>query len=291
MGEAADTRAIFVDTSVQILRIIGSKGHKTRIRERLDKYGLIVTSLVVRQEFNRRFLTEMRYLIEQLDRRDSLPDLLHHLNQGLGPFHRRKAVICIAIVTTFLERQVFSESTEEQRDRFRVYLEMLLEGGLDDFDEMVHHVIEESDCAAGRISIRRKGSRYDFGHEKCSRHPNCKIQAMLLEKVAAVTALQSALEALPKPAPTNELESARNFFEKVAKDPECVRGCEPCLKVGDAIIAVKSAGIPSFYTKNYKESRHLAPALGQTLIVRPNREDLDDIVCAPGEPITVFGNK
>ena len=186
-------------------------------------------------------------------------------------------------------KRVFGiQSADEEMDRFRAYLEMLLEGGLDEFDSMVDHVIQDSGCSAGSVAIRRVGSRYDFGHDKCSRHSDCRIRAMLERKADTVAVLAAALSEIPEGSRTAEIQLSLQFLAKVTADTSCSKDCDPCLKVGDVLIAIESFGVPAFFTKNYKESRHLAPPLKQTLIVRPNSEEQDDIVCPAGEPITAF---
>jgi hypothetical protein len=52
----------------------------------------------------------------------------------------------------------------------------------------------------------------------------------------------------------------------------------PCLKVGDLLIALESVGVGSFYTMNAKESKQLCPVLGQELVIRPMRADSDDVI-------------
>ncbi|HXJ62003.1 MAG TPA: hypothetical protein VNU68_35645 [Verrucomicrobiae bacterium] len=58
---------------------------------------------------------------------------------------------------------------------------------------------------------------------------------------------------------------------------------ELCKKAGDLLIALESSGIPTFYTQNIKESQHLCPALGQTLLYRNNHADENDQVYENGK--------
>lgn len=59
---------------------------------------------------------------------------------------------------------------------------------------------------------------------------------------------------------------------------------DPCLTVGDLLIALESIDEPSFLTINSRESQHLCRALNQTLIVRPIDPTRPDIICHKDNP-------
>jgi hypothetical protein len=74
------------------------------------------------------------------------------------------------------------------------------------------------------------------------------------------------------------------------KNPNKASEEDPCLKAGDLMIALESAGFEQFYTLNSMESQHLCRALGQTLIVCPIDPRQSEIVCDKGaEHWPVFG--
>ena len=54
---------------------------------------------------------------------------------------------------------------------------------------------------------------------------------------------------------------------------------EPCLSIGDLLIALESSNFSTFYTMNGKESQHLCPSLKQNFIVRPRNPEKEDIEC------------
>lgn len=49
------------------------------------------------------------------------------------------------------------------------------------------------------------------------------------------------------------------------------RKSDPCLEVGDLIIALESIDVQTFYTLNRKESLHFCRVLDQDLIIRPKK--------------------
>ena len=67
---------VFLDTSIQIARLVHGPQTKAGIRQRLARHERVFTGLVVRQEFKRRLLKEAEYLLR----------LLHRQVCGLGTF-------------------------------------------------------------------------------------------------------------------------------------------------------------------------------------------------------------
>jgi hypothetical protein len=54
---------VFLDTSIQIARLVHGPQTKSGIRQRLAQHDKVFTGLVVRQEFKRRLLKEAEYLL------------------------------------------------------------------------------------------------------------------------------------------------------------------------------------------------------------------------------------
>ena len=87
------------------------------------------------------------------------------------------------------------------------------------------------------------------------------------------------LKRIPDTKKPAELRKAETFLEKILQNADQVEEMEPCLTVGDLMIAMESVGIPVFYTLNSKESQHLCRALKQTLVVRQKNSEREDVVC------------
>ncbi len=92
------------------------------------------------------------------------------------------------------------------------------------------------------------------------------------------------LKSLPPDRKSTELKNAENFLERLAKNPQKVSEHDPCLTVGDLLIALESFGISHFFTLNSIESQHFCRVLGQSLIVRPIDPLKPEIVCPADSP-------
>ena len=87
------------------------------------------------------------------------------------------------------------------------------------------------------------------------------------------------LQSIPAGDKSAELNEAERFIDRAVADPSSICTMDPCLRVGDLLIALESLSVESFYTMNGKESQHLCRALNQTLIVRPKNPEHEDVLC------------
>jgi hypothetical protein len=281
----AKREPIFVDTSIQIARFVHGPKTKERIRDRLARHEQITSGLVVRQEFKRRLLKEADYLLRLLHRYKSFDEVHQHVIRlyGQWPGRVRKRNICLQTLA-----QVHSGSNDKERaERLQLYLRSLLVSGLKRFDQGVDVVRTDSGCACGRIEVTEKTAlrNYDLGPEHCSRlKPGACGVVAFLERLSDVRAkVLSHLQSLPEARKTVELKNAEAFLSRMAPSAEKAGQEDPCLKVGDLVIALESAGVPHFLTLNGTESQHLCRPLEQTLVVRPVDPLKPDVVCAKEE--------
>ncbi len=275
---------LFLDTSIQIARLVHGPQTKDRIKARIAQHQQTETSLVARQEFKRRLLTEAEYLLRLLKRYGSYDEVQQHLIRlpGSWPGHVRKRNICLQTLA-----QVHEASAEERTDRLRLYLHSLLVAGLKRHDQSVDHLRRDSGCGCASIDvIQQPSGKYQLGPKHCSRlNPGvCGIVSFLESRADIRNKILQKLKSLPADKKTKELQAVEAFLELPGKKMEKVADEDPCLKVGDLLIALESAGTPFFYTLNSAESQHLCRALDQTLIVRPVDPLKDDVECDLSAP-------
>jgi hypothetical protein len=195
----------------------------------------------------------------------------------------RKRNICLQTLG-----QVYGGSDKEKTDRLRLYLRSLLVDGMREFDQSVDTVRKESGCACGKHEVVEKLAfrRYDLGEDRCSRTrpSDCGIVAFLVSRKEIRDQILDKLRSLAADKKSAELQNAERFLNGLSTNWDRAQREDPCLTVGDLLIALESAGIPFFYTLNSRESQHLCRALDQTLIVRPIDPTKDDVVCRKDDP-------
>lgn len=257
--------AVFLDTTIQIARLVGSPSFKKAIKQQLSCVDLAVTSLVVKQEWKRRLLTDARYVLNTLrNNRLRFGDTLRHINRKISgnPHNRRKLSICLDLLATATDR-----SEKEVGEHLENLLIMLLEDGAALF-ELNLHIIEDSGCGCARRDVvLSEDGRYDIGPRKCTTSPTlCGVTDFLKAKHREISIIADYLNGTTDDK-SREITDAEEFIKEWKRG--AVNPCDktPCLNYGDLAIALESSGIPIFYTTNEKESKHYCSALGQSLVV------------------------
>ncbi len=283
-------QAVFLDTSIQIDRFLREVQMKRAIDATLSHFDIKVTSRVVQQEFKRRVLSEALYLLNQLNDTNSYQATLAHVTNVLTKHHDRKQKICLNLLQSCLP----GASDEELTERARRYLRVFLVHGQESFQSSVDSVVYGTGCywSTQPIVEEKRYEKYAMGPHKCSRSKGrCPVGQFLEGKSDQCKALLSFLESLPAEKKTDELTEMGNFIRVFLKDGSAsIDKSEPCLKVGDLLIAFESEGFQNFFTKNYKESQVLCDFTGQNLLIRPNNPATKHIFCeADAKPWEIPG--
>lgn len=274
---------LFLDTSIHIARLLHGPNQRARVKARVEQY-LTASGLVTRQEFKRRVLKDAAKLLDALDKRGGCEAAhAYFLRLSQSTFHKRSATICLGLLA-----QATGQNDKDKTERLRVRLRTLIVTGLGMFDKALDRVCTESGCACGACNVRevttagKNSKHFDFGPERCSdtRASACGISQFLSGCAQQRECLLQQLATIPEDRKTKELKAAELFLQATDANLSNAPAHDPCLKVGDAIIALEAsaAGASTFYTMNYKESEYLCRALGQTLIVRPADDMLDDTI-------------
>lgn len=271
---------IFLDTSIQIARKVHRPEIQHSITNRLRQHQEIVSGTVVRQEFKRRLLKEAVYLLKQLDERKSYEKVHRHVLDTLAPLQYRKMKICLDLLVTVDEE----DEDEDRFDRTRLMLRDLIKNGIDTAEAHLTSINKSSGCACAHQPILEKKPfvRYELGTDRCSKvKEKCGIRAFLNAHRELLLRLHDYLAAVPDndASKTAELKSAQSFIRRYLDAPDGVENEDPCLKVGDLLIALESVGCSTIYTMNVRETQHLARFLNQSMVYRPPNSDRPEVEC------------
>lgn len=261
------TKVVFLDTTILIAWFVHPQPIKQFIAKTLDGFNFRVSSLVAKQEFCRRLLREADYLQRLLARKKSFKLVFEHVVTVLTNHHGRKKQICLQSLSTCFR----DDSDGDQTERLSLFLDDLLENGLEDLNEIVDSFAKNSGCANGLQGVRRKRTSWVFPPRECQ-PKTCTIDSFL----ASLNQLNRLLHFLSSRNDlTTELDRALSFLRQLSPDCSNAKRENPCLTVGDLIIALESdtAGATFFFTQNKKESVILCEHLNQQLIVCPVNPD------------------
>ena len=268
---------VFIDSSIQIAKTVREPPMKRRIAEWLLRHGPAITGLAALQEFKRRVLRDVAYLLSKLAKTESYQATLDHVTSVLTPHQVRKQRICIPL----LHQILIGRSDEELTERARLYLRALLVTGEEQFKREWRLIDGGLDCYWAKFPIRERKRylNYDFGDTCCSKsHGRCEIGADLHDRLETCKKLFEYLRGLPPERLSPELESARNILGRIvgAKNPEDIQNEDLCLTAGDMLLAIDSEHTREFFTMNYRESQAYCDFFDQNLTIRPNNPAHDE---------------
>jgi hypothetical protein len=273
---------IFLDTSIHIARFFQGPDIKEKIDTRIKEYSKCVSSLVVKHEFKRRVLKEALYLLTTFERFQSYQKVRRWIEDNLPAQQGRKRNICLNLLSTIGEIDGENETDIEISERAVVYLRALLKYGISTFENSIDEIITDSQCACAKQVIIYRKDEPSFGLEKCSKiSTECGVLAFLTSSTELMLSIKQEIESLEVSTRSEELKRILQFIVVATEDPASIRKFDPCLTVGDLLIAIESKNIKTFYTLNEKESRTICKSLKQRLIIRPRNYTKEDIVVDP----------
>ncbi|HKZ39578.1 MAG TPA: hypothetical protein VJ044_01370, partial [Candidatus Hodarchaeales archaeon] len=229
----SERAVVFVDSSILIAKVIRDKEMKARIKNWLSRYKLKVSGTVALQEFKRRVLRDLAYLLTKLNQNKSYQKTLNYVTSVLPVQQQRKKNICILILHSILP----GSSDEELTERARLYCRTLLVNGENLLNCELDSIVSGINCYWSRIPIREKKRyvAYELGEMHCSKSKKqCQVGGALEAKKAVCENLLNFLKTLPTRRITRELQSALEFLDRIVdRDAlQRIHDEEPCSTVG-----------------------------------------------------------
>jgi hypothetical protein len=234
-------------------------------------------------------LKDAVFLIELLDE-VGIEEAHRRMNRYRGiPHQSRRASICLDLMAN-----AEGEAGQDRTDRLRARLNLFVLTAMTNYDAWLDHRYYAAGCGCGygevtsREKPGRRGRRYELGPDHCNSLPagQCGIVAFLRSSELARSAILAYLAEVPEIDKSKEIIAAEKFLKAIEQDLHAAPDLDPCLSVGDLLVALESASAKAgvVYTMNGTESQHMCRALRQGLIVRPPDPLKADEVCPAGEP-------
>lgn len=216
-------------------------------------------------------MTDVKYVRTALEKNDFDPaETGRYLNEKLNTsFNRRKLSLSLNIL---FDRGFNGRDLIDMGKQCHLLLKSWESFGLKQFDKSVGHVIRVSGCGCGA------SDKFSPTPTKCSVIKTCQINKFIRDRQSELQKLSDFFGATGLPKKTAEIENAEEQLTQWLGSTTDPASNNPCLTVGDLIIALESDGIPAFYTRNAKESQFLCRAQEQTMIVQ--RDEADEVQLA-----------
>ncbi|MDH5413513.1 MAG: hypothetical protein OEW87_05190 [Flavobacteriaceae bacterium] len=266
MIESGDN--LFIDTSIQIERKICPPPKKDELNEILALAGSLFSSTYVKMEYRRSLVRDFVFIFNMLTDSENFGEILYKINRLPSLQQRRITRMIGGLAEFFLDQnELISESKgKEFLERAYHYFKPLIEFSMEDFDDSVDLVDNQTDCYIAKGIPTLKGKKFDNRISQCKPGEiNCKIVEFFKEninyfkKIFYMLSKQQNLD--------SELEKMKNILEKAIKHPINMADYRNCWNCGDSIIAVESPEDYIIYTKNEKHLYPICKAINKKIAV------------------------
>jgi len=264
---------LFVDTSVQISKILGAKNLKTRILARLEQAKHSATSSYILMEFNRRMISDAVWLHGLIKEIDTLAQLLRRISQeGFGR-QKQNTVQILAMLFEEHSTEMHLVDTPAFWRRLLRSLETFIDRKLHEqflagIDLTLPSLANLTECSiAYQLPTKRQTqdgrSEYVY-HVTCRREEaRCRLPQLLQEHSNELLTLE---QISGKSGVNAELRKSLSTLSQIRKHKQgwnAAKGRKNCWRLSDIIIALE---VPKQYTLLTTNARHFVPlceALGK----------------------------
>ncbi len=250
---------VFLETTIQIDRILGDEASKATIEAHLLEQN-VITSTYVHMEFNRTVVDDFIAVHAAVSAEQHLGDALMRLRQGNRRFRPRSLDRCLhiwGILLNQLEDESFTR--EKLLDILELYIEQLL---LRRFMAGVDQVVNATDCDLPKDKPRSADGRYVL-EVTCRRQTaRCRLPGFMSENLNVLEKVRfRSLESSEQ-----ELQVIGETISVAQGNWQVAKGQKNCWRLGDLIIVLESPADAAIYTTNRKHFEPLCAALGKQLL-------------------------
>jgi len=246
--------SLFLDTTIQIERVVGSRARQAALQRELANYRLI-TSTYVLGEYLRTLVRDALYLHRLVLEQQHLDDVATAIAQHVN---KREASRMLLLWANVCREGIYG------REHIADQLELYVTGGLvRRFTFGLETLLDATGCGLAREratpvtvgGVPDAPDHYRLRAQCTRRVQECALAERLVEWQEHVRRIGAGLRDSEEPA----LRQAATLAEQLLADPSLARGrnCTRCL--GDVVIALELPLDVPLYTTN---RRHFAPLLG-----------------------------
>ncbi len=269
---------LFVDTTIQVHKAIGTDEKIAKIITRLERADNVVTPDYVLMEFNRRVISDSIWLYDLMKEIRTLAQLLRRISQeGFGR-QKQTTISILAKLFEELAEEMHLMDTPAFWDKTLGKLEELIDWQLheqffDGIDLALSSLTNATECSIAHQLptklIREGKSEYVYKYTCRREEARCRLPQFLQGHSDELLAVEQILKSKGANA---ELQKALNALERIHKHPQgwnAAKGGRNCWRLGDIIIALE---MPKGYTLLTTNARHFVPlceALGKKCEILP----------------------
>ena len=252
---------LFLDTSIQIQRILGPLATSDAIDRRLARNDVTaVTGHYVLMEYRRSLVADFAHVQRQFVTAKTLRDALAWIVSGRRAFRPRSLARCIQVAALALGEQPVVSLTLA-RDILDIYLRLTL---LDRFHHRVSLLPDSISCDLVAASVDRQPDGAYTVADSCRKDAaTCRLPDFMAERQPQLRAVAEHLAAHPDTI--KDQPRVERLLAAVVADPRAALGQAACWPLGDVIIALQVPPGALLWTLDRRDFAALSVPLGLEL--------------------------
>jgi len=258
----------FLDTTIQIDRQLAKLLSKKRLEEILKQAKKLLTSTYVKMEYKRSLVQDWVYIFNMLGDVENIGEVLLRI-KGLSPKANRKINRTIGSLAWFFldgAKEISELQGKDLIEKVRHYFRPLIEFSVEDFDNSVDFVLNETDCFNAKHSPMLKREKFDNRTAHCKLSDlRCRIVEFFNQNLNEFKEIYKMLSSLPQL--DEEQRRMRNVLEKALKYPHNMANYKNCWRCADSIIAVECPYDGVLFTTNKKHFEPICNKIGKKLAI------------------------
>ncbi|TET46403.1 hypothetical protein E3J62_04400 [candidate division TA06 bacterium] len=243
---------LFLDTTAQIRRRIGTRKEKANITKHLASTKSLVSSTFVKMEYKRRMIRDLVYMLTVLNESDS-PAAFCRRIENLPKAQSPKIRIMFAYLASYYEEEETQELSMDliaESLKFQIPRLWLL------FDRDLSEVLDGTGCAQARTGPIRHGESF----KSPVQHNICKKRLCTIGDF--LDTHRKRFEKIYEAVKETGDEKFRAALEKAFGDFSSLHDHSVCWQLGDIIIALEIPIGCSAFTSNLCHFDPICKALG-----------------------------
>jgi len=244
---------LFLDTTIQIERVVGSRARQAALQRELAGYELM-TSTYVLGEYTRTLVRDAVQFHNLVLAYEHMDDVMTAIAQHRN---KREGGRMMLLWANLLRERVYSRA--HALDTLELYIEM---GLVNRFLTGMDEVLGATECSLAQERPTPVGEAYHLRAQCTRRVKECALPERLAgEWRDGVAAVASGLCDHSDPA----LDRMGRLAQRILDDPDTARGRNCTWYLGDLIIALECPPEAALYTTNRRHFEPLCALLGKRL--------------------------
>jgi hypothetical protein len=256
-----DPKSLFLDTTIQIDRIMGEDYTKNEINKKLDKCNIETCTLVLR-EFKERVVHKCIALLEIIQDCSKWADLSAMIRR-----HFRNQMAIMLMILEQVDRETES-LTKFDKELIIETLEAYIEGGMEKrFHIGIKRIFNETKCVIAREQFRLEQKDHYRLNVKCD--PK-EVKCNLPDFIAGHSSEMDAIKKRSKTASTSDERAelsaiAEVYCDAVKQSDFNIAKGRNCNILSDAVIALEASEGSGIYTTD-SDYEYICPVIGKHFI-------------------------